>query len=124
MFDNKDHRQAWDELMELSDQSSIPIPCTNFPDAFHPEVGKSHEEARSLCRECPIMSACAEYGLRYEHDGVYGGLNPHQRRQMRKLRGLKPLAAQYVTETVKRPVDTLLSSDLAHARELTDLFEG
>lgn len=122
MFENKDHKQAWKALMALSDESSIPIPCTNFPEAFFPEMGERNDMAKSLCHECPIMSACGEYGILYELDGVYGGMSGLQRRQMRQLRKLKPLAAQYVAEPVQSTIDPLLSSDLAHSGELTDLL--
>jgi Transcription factor WhiB len=124
LFDNKSHKDAWTELMRLSDESDVPIPCTNHPEAFHPAKGKSLAEARSLCNECPIKSACAEYGILYEEDGVYGGLAAGKRRQIRRLRGLKPLATQYVAEPDQGAVDTLLGTDLAHAGEFTNLFEG
>lgn len=100
MFDDKNHFQAWRELMKASDESSIGIPCTNYPDAFFTEAGYPVDAARSLCNECPIKTMCAEYGIAYEHDGVYGGLSPHERRQIRSLRNLKPLTAQRVTEPI------------------------
>lgn len=124
MFLNGEHYKAWDQLMRLADTKPIAIPCTNYPDAFTPERGESTAEAKSLCKECPIMVQCAEYGIMFERTGIYGGLAAADRRHVRAARGLKPLTAETVTETVQSSVDPLFGTNLAHTGELADLFES
>lgn len=45
--------------------------------------------ARAICESCPVRTRCAEYAFEVEGDlfhrsGVYGGLTPNQRREMRR----------------------------------------
>jgi len=46
---------------------------------------QSHfKEAKQLCSICPVAKTCLEYALEAnETDGVWGGLAPHERKQMR-----------------------------------------
>ena len=42
-------------------------------------------EAKEICRRCPVMVACLEYGLR-EPFGVWGGTTERERRRIRRQR--------------------------------------
>ena len=45
-------------------------------------------EAKEICRRCPLVLMCAAYAIENdEHDGVWGGLSPEDRRQLRLQRG-------------------------------------
>ncbi|MQA88380.1 MAG: WhiB family transcriptional regulator [Streptosporangiales bacterium] len=50
------------------------LPCQSDPDLFFAESSKDVERAKSLCRGCPIRSACLAGALqRGEPCGVWGG---------------------------------------------------
>lgn len=97
MFDSFQQKRDLLHLFELADQSAASdILCTNYPEIFMPEPGESVNLAKALCDECPIKTACAEYGLKYERQGIYGGLTGYERRNIRKKLGLKPLLSERV----------------------------
>ena len=51
----------------------------------HSTASSSEErKAKSLCKECPVMQACLEWGLAHESFGIWGGTSPRQRMQMRR----------------------------------------
>lgn len=53
------------------------------PDVFYPISDEDAEEAKSICRECPVREACLEYALaNRERDGVWGGATERERRRM------------------------------------------
>ncbi|MFD6880175.1 MULTISPECIES: WhiB family transcriptional regulator [unclassified Streptomyces] len=60
------------------------------PDLFFP-VGTSGpallqiEEAKAVCRRCPVMSECREWALEGGQDmGVCGGLTENERRALKR----------------------------------------
>lgn len=58
------------------------------PDIFHPEDGNAAqaEQAKSVCRRCPVRDQCLAYALdNNEEHGVWGGLSPKERRRLRGL---------------------------------------
>lgn len=68
------------------------VPCQNYPDAYFPDsdvVGNVDDTQLALggCSICPIKAACAEYGIRHANLGIYGGLMPRKRREIRKALG-------------------------------------
>jgi WhiB family redox-sensing transcriptional regulator len=61
------------------------------PDLFFP-VGTTGpaieqiENAKAVCRQCPVQSPCLEYALATNQDsGVWGGTSEEERRKLRKL---------------------------------------
>jgi len=42
---------------------------------------------RKICDGCPLMDACAEWGIAHEEYGFWGGLTPVERDVARKIRG-------------------------------------
>ena len=42
---------------------------------------------RKICDGCPLMDACAEWGIAHEEFGFWGGLTPTERDVARKIRG-------------------------------------
>ncbi|GAB1331300.1 WhiB family transcriptional regulator [Streptomyces sennicomposti] len=39
------------------------------------------EQARAVCRRCPVLRECREFALRHrEYDGVWGGMTARERR--------------------------------------------
>lgn len=49
---------------------------------------KSYKTAIKVCSSCEHISDCAEWGIRKESWGVWGGLTPWDRTQIRKERGM------------------------------------
>jgi WhiB family transcriptional regulator, redox-sensing transcriptional regulator len=52
------------------------------------------EEAKAVCRNCPVREACLEYALQNNiEEGVWGGLGERSRRRLRRQRRLTRLAS-------------------------------
>ena len=67
--------------------------CAGQGDLFFPHEHDviTLELALALCRVCPISKACREYGIAYDVQGVWGGLDERQRRRIRTQRRVTPL---------------------------------
>ena len=95
MFDfdfSEGQARDWFKLMGTIQDAEEQTPCTNFPDAFFPEKGAIGPEfawAKSMCQRCPVQRDCAEYGIKWETTGIWGGLSPQERL---KLRAKRPVA--------------------------------
>lgn len=44
------------------------------PNFFQMEVGESPDQAKAVCRQCPVQAPCLAYGLRTGSVGVWGGV--------------------------------------------------
>jgi WhiB family transcriptional regulator, redox-sensing transcriptional regulator len=44
------------------------------PNFFQMERGESPDEAKAICRQCPVQAPCLAYGLRTGSVGVWGGV--------------------------------------------------
>jgi WhiB family redox-sensing transcriptional regulator len=57
------------------------------PDIFYPVSEEDAEEARSICRSCPVLEPCLDWALaNRERDGVWGGATERERRRMIRQR--------------------------------------
>lgn len=45
-------------------------------------------DLREFCSTCPLLVECAEYAIRHEQHGFWGGTTPNERRNIRKSRGI------------------------------------
>lgn len=53
----------------------------------HAFAERADRELKSICAECAIRVACREYALEHNIDtGVWGGLLPNERRDLRRRR--------------------------------------
>ncbi len=59
--------------------------CTQVdPELFFPELGARQEAAKAVCARCPAQGECRAWALAHrEPYGVWGGLNPEDRRRTR-----------------------------------------
>lgn len=75
---------------EYEDPSCVEIGTILFfaPDLDDPDQKASREDpykyAKQICETCPHRIECAEWGIKYENHGVWGGLTPLDRRNMRR----------------------------------------
>ena len=57
------------------------------PEVFYPVSDEQAEEAKAICRECPVREPCLEYALtNREREGVWGGATERERRRMVRQR--------------------------------------
>lgn len=59
------------------------------PDVFFPPPGNSEQaqEARVICRRCPVRGDCLEYALEHRiGQGIWGGKTARERRRILKAR--------------------------------------
>jgi WhiB family redox-sensing transcriptional regulator len=94
-FGNGDRQRAWLELANKVAEVGIDhIPCAQAPDLFFPEADPktghplNHiRTAKKACKACPLLLDCATYAIKYnEDDGVWGGMSPGERKQIRRRR--------------------------------------
>jgi WhiB family transcriptional regulator, redox-sensing transcriptional regulator len=54
------------------------------PDVFFPSHGDPGTEARRICGICPVRDDCLEYSTEADEDGIWGGLDQGERRNLRR----------------------------------------
>ena len=62
-----------------------------FPPSPKEDGRKAHlyvKEARRICGECPVKSACEEHAVNHENYGIWAGLSAKQLKEERKRRGI------------------------------------
>ena len=59
------------------------------PEVFYPPDGLGVAQAQAICATCPVVDACAEWGIAHEEYGVWGGLSERQRRRIRRQRRIR-----------------------------------
>lgn len=54
------------------------------PEAYYPDKGGSTQEAKAICRTCPVRNECLQWALdNDERFGVWGGLSERERRKIK-----------------------------------------
>lgn len=80
-------------------------PCTQIdPSFYYPEqvnIWRTHEGTAVLkiCSTCHVLNECAEWAIRHELYGIWGGLTPPERERIRKQRGIRLIEPNYMPET-------------------------
>ena len=60
-----------------------------FPEKGAESIGQIEVNyAKSICRSCPHQSECAEWGIKNEAHGIWGGLVSRERGRIRQQRGI------------------------------------
>ena len=56
------------------------------PEWFYDDSYKNgnNPKAMQICMECPVKNECAEWGMKYEDHGVWGGMTAAQRKTRRR----------------------------------------
>lgn len=65
--------------------------CQEFdPALWYHDDDSNYDEAKAICARCSVASMCLEYALARESGdsafGVWGGLSPKERRNLRRRR--------------------------------------
>jgi WhiB family transcriptional regulator, redox-sensing transcriptional regulator len=99
--------------------------CRTAPSSvFFPSRGDSTDQAKAICRNCPVRVDCLEYALDAGErlQGVWGATSAKERRQMR-LALQTAAEVERVLETVVIPLERRASSEsgdlLAKLEQLT-----
>lgn len=68
-----------------------PLCATIGSDLFYPEKNASHHaiQAKLVCQSCHLLNACRDYAVRYETQGVWGGMTPRERAAYRRNHNIK-----------------------------------
>ena len=65
---------------------------TGNGDAWFPEHGRGTDGevvyARNICNNCIHKTECAEWGIKFERFGIWGGLSAYERKQIRRKRNI------------------------------------
>lgn len=60
-----------------------------FPEKEARSIGQIEVNfAKSICKSCPHQSECAEWGIKNEAHGIWGGLVSRERYKIRVRRGI------------------------------------
>lgn len=89
MFGSKQQRNDLANLIDaMNDAPEIPG-CTNYPDLWFPDYesprGLDFEIINKVCGACPISVQCAEYAIKWDEVGIWGGLTTAQRQQIKRV---------------------------------------
>ena len=61
------------------------IPCTDYVFLFDGEDARSVEEQKEVCRTCPLIDKCLKMALLGDEPfGVWGGMDPNERRALKR----------------------------------------
>ena len=85
---------GFDEPMREPREYEAPLCAqTGNGDAWFPEKGHGTEGdivyAKSICNRCIHKSECAEWGIKYEKFGIWGGLSAFDRKKIRRRLGIE-----------------------------------
>ncbi len=93
---SREAAEAHAKLVNAIESLPDPTPCAEVGgDVFFPEGNTQgsydwHAEklAVKVCFHCPILGLCADYAIKHEEIGVWGGLSARERRLTRKMLGI------------------------------------
>lgn len=60
-----------------------------YPEDLDEDNRRGIEQAKRICGKCIHKDECAEWGIKNEEYGIWGGLNMHERKLARRRRGIK-----------------------------------
>lgn len=59
-----------------------------FPESQAEEM-RNKDHIRAICDSCPVFADCLNYSLTVMVEGIWAGNNKHERRIIRRARGIK-----------------------------------
>ncbi len=95
-------------------------PCEKRPEWHFPPMGSQApqfvEAAKNVCAGCPFLADCAEWGIRRERFGVWGGLTEDERQVIRSRRGIVPDEPDMARFTAAKPRPRVRADSCALAK--------
>lgn len=86
-FRDRDAEQLAATEEQLGDWRARAECRTTDTAVFFQPRGASVEDAREICRRCPVRSECLDYAVAtHQRYGMWGGLSERQRRNLRRTR--------------------------------------
>ena len=78
---------------------SVHALCTaSDPGIFFPPSDSPATQARQICAQCPVRGSCLAYAVAADEPfGIWGGLNPRERRHLRRQLQRRKTAAAATT---------------------------
>ena len=64
------------------------------PDVFFPSRGEPGTKAREICAACLVRVDCLKYATAADEFGIWGGLDQQERRNLKRKRQRRAVAAQ------------------------------
>lgn len=77
-----------------------------------PETARKLKQARQICMGCTVRRACLDYALKYNLQGVYGGMTEDQRFITSALNLLKPQMTSWAKDAQSESSSVLEHSTL------------
>lgn len=89
LFTSSEAARDHQALMAAIDAASTIVPCVQtWADAFFPDYEDDYlsvtNAAKAMCASCPVRVQCAEYGMKHEVYGIWGGITEGERRRVRR----------------------------------------
>ena len=88
MFKSDEQRQDLAALIDAMNNAPEIPGCTSAPDLWFPDYeGHNSDEWKfinRICGQCPISVMCAEYAIKHDEVGIWGGLTTKQRRRVKR----------------------------------------
>lgn len=79
-------RLAYTLIPDFSNPACRDIPN---PHIFFSDKYADQQAAKWVCGACDVMEECAEWAMRHEYWGVWGGLTDFERKQIRRAEGIE-----------------------------------
>jgi Transcription factor WhiB len=82
---DKNHKLAIPDGIMTMQPSKIlfPTPCVGMTDLMFSESKAEQQQAKKLCRSCPVSTSClADALVRCDYFGVWGGYTGRERREI------------------------------------------
>lgn len=95
-YDIKDRLKAYPNFDETRKCSGVGTEVFYYAESDNRKskyLAKMEEQARNICGGCPFIEPCADYAIKYEHYGFWGGLPAAVRKLIRDKKGIKIVAS-------------------------------
>lgn len=77
-------RRPWEFEEPLCAEVGVEIFYTDDKDERKVDSMNKYNMAKSICKKCPHKEECADWGIKNELFGFWGGLSPKERNIIRK----------------------------------------
>ena len=77
-------RGPWEFEEPLCAEVGVEIFYTDDKDEKKVESMSTYAMANSICKKCPHKNECAEWAIKHELFGFWGGLSPKERTNLRR----------------------------------------